>query len=217
MTNLPMRNEDDYIIDAAKGDVGFGRILTFVKGEYFLDKEEVPLESEFKVHTREWVQVWINFDTRPIIQKIYRVARGQKAPERESLGDLDKSKWQLGFNSQLKDPWVLQYLVPFESLETGEIVAFRASSFGGRRAIAELASLCAFKSKRGEPSLPTIKLDKSSFTSKNYGKVQQPAFTIIGFDNDSGARHEINVDKLGNGSGGSDGAAAPIDEDLIPF
>jgi hypothetical protein len=216
MSNLPMRNEDDYIIEAAKSDVGFGRILTFVKGDYFLDKEEVPLESEFKVHTREWVQVWINFDVRPIVQKIYRVARGQKAPDRETLGDLDKSKWQPGFNNQPKDPWVLQYLVPFESCETGEIVAFRTPSFGGRRAIAELASLCAFKSKRGEPSLPIIKIEKSSFTSKNYGKIQQPQFTIIGFENDSGEHHEIDVDKLGN-SGGSDGddGAPPVDE--VPF
>jgi hypothetical protein len=217
MSNVPMRNEDDYLIDAAKGDIGFGRILTFVKGDYFLDKEEMPLGSEFKVHTREWVQVWINFEARPIVSKIYRVARGQKAPDRETLGDLDRSKWAMGFNNQPKDPWVRQYLVPFESLETGEIVAFRASSFGGRRAVAELVSLCAFKSKRGEPSLPTVKLEKSSFQSKNYGKIQQPQFTIMGFENDRGEHHEINVDKLGNDSGGSDGGAAPFDEDSIPF
>jgi len=216
MSNLPTRNEDDYIIEVAKSDVGFGRILTFVKGDYFIDKEEVPLGSEFKVHTREWVQVWINFDIRPIVQKIYRVARGQKAPDRETLGDLDKSKWQPGFNNQPKDPWVLQYLVPFESLETGEIVAFRTPSFGGRRAVAELASLCAYKSKRGERSLPTIKLDKSSFQSKNYGKIQQPQFTIIGFEDDRGVRHEIDVDKMGN-LGGSDGAAQPDADDEVPF
>jgi hypothetical protein len=211
-----MKNENDYIIEAAKSDVGFGRILTFVKGDYFLDKEEIPLGSEFKVHTKEWVQVWINFDTRPITQKIYRVARGQKAPDRETLGNLDRSKWLDGFNNQPKDPWVLQYLIPFESLETGEIVAFRTSSWGGRRAVAELATLCAFKSKRGEPSLPTVKLDKSSFQSKSYGKIQQPQFTIIGFDNDVGERHEINMDPGGNGSAGSAGAAAQVDDE-VPF
>jgi hypothetical protein len=197
MTNLPMiHREDDYIIRAANKSAGFGRILTYVKGEYFIDKVLVSLGTKYKVYTREWVHVWINFDERPVQQKIYRIAQGQVPPERDTLGSLDRSKWGLGFNGQPKDPWVLQYIIPFEAVD-GEVIAFRASSSGGMRAVADLCKLCAFRSKRGEPSIPTIVLASTTFPSTKFGNVKKPQFDIVGWDEDSGARYEINEESLG--------------------
>jgi hypothetical protein len=214
MTNLPMRREDDYIIEAAKMSVGFGRILTFNKGEYFLDKVEVSLGTKFRAHTREWVKVWINFQERPIVQKIYRIALGQEPPDRKTLGYLDRSEWEPGFDGNPKDPWALQFIVPFESLETGEIVAFRTPSKGGQRAVSELCSMCAFRSKRGELSVPIIALATTSFPTKNFGKVHKPQFDIAGWDEDAGVHHEMMPEQLGGAAAAL--ARDPIDDE-IPY
>jgi hypothetical protein len=212
MTNLPMiHREDDYIIRAANKSAGFGRIMTYVKGEYFIEKVVVPLGSKYKVYTREWVHVWINFDERPVQQKIYRIAQGQQPPERDTLGSLDKSLWSQGFNGQPKDPWVLQYIIPFEAAD-GEVIAFRTSSSGGMRAVADLCKVCAFRSKRGEPSIPTIALATTTFPTTKFGKVAKPQFDIVGWDQDSGARYEINEESLGEGG---EENPSPIDD--IPF
>jgi hypothetical protein len=213
MSNLPMIPEEDHIINAAREDAGFGRILSFAKGEFFLDKQVVQLGSEFRVHWRGWVKVWINFDVTPIRQMIYRVAYGEVPPNRQALGDLDQTKWKLGLNNQPKDPFVKQYLIPFESLETGEIIAFRTSSWGGRRAVSALCLLCAHKAKMHEPSVPVVRLQTSSFQTTKYGKIQQPEFVVAGWESDTGERPEVNVEP-----GGDEGSSSHKDfEDEVPF
>jgi hypothetical protein len=213
INNLPITyTEEDHIINAARDDAGFGRILTYAKGEYFIDKKEVPLGTEFRVYTKSWVQVWINFHTRD--QRIYQVAKGQKAPDREALGDVDQKEWPMDDDGKRKDPWVKQYLVQFESVDTGEMCAFRTSSKGGRRTVSELCRLCAFRSKRGDPSVPIIKLATSSFPTTSYGKIAKPQFDIIGWDKDGEEYHEIDPETINKP--GTDGASAPFDDE-IPF
>jgi len=209
MSNLPIvHTDDDYIIDACREDAGFGRILTYVKGEYFLEKKEITLGTQFKVYTKSLVHVWINFGP-PVEQRIYQIAKGQKAPDRETLGDLDKSEWEIGLNDEPKDPWVKQFLLPFEFINTGDRVTFRTSSGGGKRAVAELCSLCAFRSKRGDPSIPVIKIESTTFPGKKgVGRVHKPQFDIVRWDEDDGEWHELEVE--------SKGAQVPID-DNVPF
>jgi hypothetical protein len=211
--NLPITyTEEDHIINAAKDDAGFGRILSYAKGEYSLDKVFVPLGTEYRFYAKSWVQVWINFGP-PVEQRIYQVTKGQKAPDRNTLGDLDQSKWPTGLDGRIKDPWVKQFLIQFENVETGELCAFRTSSSGGRRAVAELCQLCAFRSKRGEPSVPIIKLASTSFQTKNYGKIAKPQFDIVEWEKEGDEHHEIDPETINKP--GTDGAGAPFDE--IPF
>jgi hypothetical protein len=213
--NLPITyTEEDHIINAAKDDAGFGRILSYAKGEYSLDKVFVPLGTEYRFYAKSWVQVWINFGP-PVEQRIYQVVKGQKAPDRNSLGDLDQSKWPMGLDGRVKDPWVKQFLVQFENVETGELCAFRTSSAGGRRAVAELCQLCAFRSKRGDPSVAIIKLASTSFPTKNFGKVAKPQFDIVGWDKEGDEYHEIDPETISKPDAG--GAAVPFEEDSIPF
>src|SRR3974390_681178 len=198
VSNLPtIHSEDDYINEEAGEDVGFGRILSFAKGEYTIDKTPVKEGSEFRVHYRGWIKVWINFTTAPPTQRLCRIGGGEKPPERNTLGDTDQSLWE-EFNGKPKDPWVLQFLMPFENTETGETVAFRTSSFGGRRAPAGLAPAGATRARHGEPSLPTVALAVTSFSTKSFGKIQKPHFVIRGWEDVGGpeGRDEI-VEKIG--------------------
>ena len=113
-TNLPAKKEVDLIAAAAQEDAGFEKLLKFKKGVYESDGSEVPLESEFIAHCVGWTKCWIKFiDSKVVDRKMYRVADGRRAPDREELDDTDPSKWGKGPDGKPSDPWVYQYLLPF--------------------------------------------------------------------------------------------------------
>ena len=76
-----------------------------------------------------------------------------------------------------------QYLLPLENPSSGEVVIFVTSSFGGRRAVADL---CATYAKRAAKSpdcgQPLIKLAVTDMPTKKFGKVPRPLFEIAGWD-----------------------------------
>jgi hypothetical protein len=159
-------------------------MLKFKKGEYFCDGEEVPLGTQYIAHCIGWTKTWVHFEDQKVVErKIYRVARGEKAPERDRLPDNDESKWPIGINRQPADPWVYQYLLPMEDQQSGEVRIFVGSSFGGRRAVADLCSAYARHSTKNKGSgQPIISLQMLMMPTKNFGDVPRPHFEIVGWD-----------------------------------
>jgi hypothetical protein len=178
--------EADNILGAAQEDAR-ERILKFRKGDFLIGEEGVPLGTEFLAHTAAWTKCWIKFsDGRVSDRKLYRVARGERAPERDELGDLDQGRWEAGPDGKLSDPWVLQYLVPFENLENGDVVVFATPSIGGKQAIADLCMAYSRRVKKGHRGQPIVKLSKADMPTKLYGKVPRPSFQIVGWDEAAG-------------------------------
>lgn len=176
--------EVENIHTAAQEDAGFEKILKFKKGEYLIGEELIPLGAQYLAHARAWTKCWIKFRDGEIAErKPYRVALGEKPPEREDLDNLDKTLWPEGLDGKPADPWVFQYLLPLEDLSTGEVVIFVASSFGGRRAIADL---CAAYAKRAAKATicgqPIVKLAKAEMPTKKFGKVPRPLFEVVRWD-----------------------------------
>jgi hypothetical protein len=176
--------EIENILGAAQEDAGFEKLLKFRKGQYFIGEELVPLGTEYIAHAKAWVKCWIKFvDGKVVERKVYRVALGERPPEREDLGDLEKDNWPEGIDGNPADPWALQYIVPFENIASGDVVVFVTPSKGGRRAVADL---CAAYAKRTTKSAsfgqPIVKLDVTDMPSKKYAKVPRPQFTVIGWD-----------------------------------
>lgn len=173
----------------------FQKMIKFKKeGEtsvYISDGEVLEIGTQMIAHALAWTKTWVKFKDKEVVErKIYRIARGEKCPERDELDENDPSKWPLGLNNKPSDPWVLQYLVPLESMD-GEVRIFVASSFGGRRAVSELCS--AYGRRRvKDPSCgqPIIRLDKGLMPTRNFGDVARPQFTIVGWD-DQGIRGEV--------------------------
>jgi hypothetical protein len=191
---LTTRNtEIENIHAAAREDAGFEKILKFKKGEYFISEELIPLGTEYLAHTTAWTKCWINFgdgDAAPI-RKLYRVAWGEKPPERDELGDLDQSKWP-ELDGEPTDPWKFQYMLPFENLSSGEVVIFVTPSFGGRRAIAELCSAYTKHVKKvPHCGQPIIKLAKTVMPTKKFGPVPRPLFEVVGWDEEKAGDIEI--------------------------
>ena len=143
--------EIDNILGAAQEDAGFAKLLKFKKGGYFIGEELVPLATEYIAHAIGWTKCWIKFvDDEVAERKVYRVALGERPPERENLDDLDQDNWPDGIDGKPADPWSLQYLLPLEKLSDGEVVIFTTSSFGGRRAVAELCAAYASAQQKAQ-------------------------------------------------------------------
>ena len=169
---------------AAREDAGFEKILKFKKGDYLIGDDEIALGTEYLAHAQAWAKCWIKFlDGEVVERKMYRVALGEKPPDREELDDHDKGNWPEGLDGKPADPWVHQYLLPLESPSSGEVVIFVTSSFGGRRAVADL---CATYAKRAAKSpncgQPLIKLAVTDMPTKKFGKVPRPLFEIADWD-----------------------------------
>ena len=98
--------EAENILGAAREDAGFEKLLKFKKGEYLIGEELVPLGTEYVAHAVGWTKCWIKFvDGEVVERKTYRVAYGERPPEREDLDDLDRDKWPEGLDGNPADPW----------------------------------------------------------------------------------------------------------------
>jgi hypothetical protein len=175
--------EIENIQNEARQDAGFQSMLKFKKGRYFCEGEEVSMDAEYLAHCRAWAKTWVHFEDNKVVErKIYRVANGEHAPERDQLPDNDESAWPIGLNDKPQDPWVLQYLLPLENPETGDVHIFVAQSFGGRRAVGELCTKWAKRAARSGSGQPLVKLAVAQMPTKKWGDVPRPDFVIIGWD-----------------------------------
>ena len=186
-SNLPAKDEIQNILDEAQKDVGFQKLLKFVKGHYICNKDEVPRSTKYLAHARGWAKTWVKFvDKKVVDRKTYRIFRGERVPDRDELGDQDQSRWEIGINRMPADPWVLQYLLPMENVETDEVQIFVTSSRGGQIAVGTLCTEFAKRAKQqNKDSQPFVILQTQLMSTKNFGDVIRPHFEVIGWDDPS--------------------------------
>lgn len=210
--------EVENIENEARSDAGFDPFLTFKKGDYFISDDGVALGTEFIAHAIGWTKVWRKYDGEQVVERrVYRVAKGERPPEREDLDDWPGTEnWPVGDDGKAYDPWALQYLVPFENPETGEVVVFTTRSIGGRRAVADLCKAWTTRTKKiTNCGQPKIKLAVTDFPSKRYGKVKRPLFTVIGWDDRD--QTDAAVEVLPPDDGEEFGSSGGAMDDEIPF
>ena len=207
-TNLPTTQEEetDNLLAATQG-YGSEKLLKFRKGKFFVMQEEVPLGTEYVAHASEMTYCWIKFsaDGQVVERRHGRAADGYEPPKREELDDWnDKSKWRV-IDGVPRDPWAFQHLLPLEHLETGALSIFTTGSVGGEIGVKELVYQWAKRAKKGQRSLPIIKLASIDMMSKKYGAVPRPHFPVVGWD-----------DVVPSAGGGKMSTANQLD-DAIPF
>src|SRR5262249_10443545 len=78
------------------------------------------------------------------------------------------------------DPWVFQYLLPLEDVKSGDVVIFCTPSFGGRRAVADLCSTYAKRTKKTGCGQPIIKLATAEMTTKTFRKLRRAEVEMNG-------------------------------------
>ena len=217
-TQLTLGDEDENILDAAKQEARFDRLMKFREGAYFIQDDVIPLATEYLAHAAAWTKVWIKFiDGKRVGYKPYRVALKEQPPPREELDDLDESSWPKR-DGKPNDPWVFQYLLPLENLETGEVVIFTTSTVGGRIGVSELAGAYAHqkiaKRKADQPSgQPIIRLSWKEMPTKYGTKRPRPHFEIVGWDETEASRAGIPEETLTENTSANDDDM----DDEIPF
>jgi hypothetical protein len=158
-----------------------GKEGKFVKS---LDDAEIPEGSEYVV-VYDQIQVgWVKFNGKGAQpeRKQGPVFEGFNPPKRDTLGDDDKSAWEIGLNGKPQDPWQFQILLPLLSTADDELFVFQTSSITGRRACDAVIRMCGRMQVKEPDEYPVIKLRISGFEHKDelVGWIKTPAFDRIG-------------------------------------
>lgn len=194
---LPANPEAQNIQRAAQEDAGLGKMLKFKKGEYVCDGEVIALGSQYTAHAIGWTKCWIKFKNQQVEErKVYRMSTLDRVPMREDLDERDESKWEEGIDGRPADPWVLQFLLPMEDA-TGEINIFVTSSFGGKRAVADLCAAWGRKAAKEQGcGQPIVLIETVKMPTKKFGDVPRPYFNIIGWDGAAAPVRDVKTETL---------------------
>ena len=192
-------SEAQAIAKAADQDVGFQKMLKFKKGDYWCDNEEVPKGTTYIAHAVGWTKTWVHFESGMVVERrIYPMKDNPVVPERDELPNNDQSTWPPGIDDRPADPWVLQYLLPMENPNTGDIHVFVSGSYGGKRAIGDLCANWARRNiKNPDCGQPIVKLQKAMMPTKKFGDVPRPYFEVVGWDDArTEMRREVDIEKV---------------------
>ena len=121
---------------------------------------------------------------------------GRALPDREALGDLDETLWELGPDNKPRDPWQSTRFVYLLDPISVEMLTFSTSSGGGRSAVIDLADQITRMRKLGHPTaLPIVELGAAPMQTK-YGRKSKPVFKIVKWYGGDNAPKEIALPSL---------------------
>jgi hypothetical protein len=182
MSNNPEvdREIDAYEAYVNEGGANFGKLLKFIKGQYFIGEEEVEIGTEYAALMFEERRGWVKFENgKPVDYRIGLVREGFVMPTRSSLGDNDPAYWPTNKRGEPQDFWVKQSYLPILDIESGEVLCFVSGSVGGESALRELMD--RYRSKALTSEVPIISLQSDSYPHDIYGRVFIPIFKIEGW------------------------------------
>jgi hypothetical protein len=190
MTNLPTAVTNSPV-SAYLAAHGVGMTGTFFKfdgkeGKFVRsqDDTEIPEGSEYVVIYDQIQAGWVKFAGKGAapVRKQGAIFNGFVPPDREPLGDNDKSQWEIGLNGKPQDPWQFQILLPLLSTAEDELFVFQTNSITGRRACDAIIRMCARMYSKEPDFYPVVKLRISGFEHKDprVGWIKTPAFDRVG-------------------------------------
>jgi hypothetical protein len=181
-TNLSITRGNPWLEAAAEADNDTGKLLKFVKGKWETGDDAVPEGTEFVAHIDQLVRDWIKFDDGKVVDRIIgKIADGFIPPQRKDLSDNDPADWrEKDADGRPRDPWVAQWFLPLIGVESGDVVTFVTGSKGGIAAVADLCRIYGHGKRNG--LLPIVALKTSSYKHKQYGRIETPGLSIVGWD-----------------------------------
>jgi hypothetical protein len=177
-----------YIDDVAPSSIA-GQMIKFSKEGKFIvteTEEEISPDRDFVALCDETLVGWIKFsedDSTPPDRIMGLLYRGFIPPLRDTLGDLDQTKWPEGLSGQPEDPWRHQMCLVLQDPVSLALFTFVTSSITGRRAVGNL--LRHFdRMRRNDPDSghPIVRCKPSGYESKKKGVgwVNTPSFAVVG-------------------------------------
>lgn len=179
-----------FLAVASEAEAGFGKLLKFTKGHYYLGDDEVPSGHEFVAQMPSVAHGWVKFiDGKLVEQRIGKVADGFMLARREELGDTDETQWEKDSTGKPRDPWGKQWYVPLVALETGEMVVFCTGSRGGSQTVSKL---CAIYGRQARNGLPIIRLNISSYKHREFGRIEIPDLAVVSWEK----QHDVSAPSI---------------------
>jgi hypothetical protein len=157
-----------------------GTLLKFSDGTWLSGKENIEINRGTRLLAVDCAKAWCKWrDGKPE----YRVQQpGAAFPEREELGDDDKSIWEAGINGEPRDPWSLNRMVYLIDPRSQGAYTFVTSSWGGRGAVIDLADAVRRKRFSSPSAIPLVELQSAPHVTK-YGRKTKPLFKLIEWRN----------------------------------
>jgi hypothetical protein len=176
---------DRYLDEIAPANI-VGRLVKFSKDGAFTtvdDDKPISDEAEFVVLADQTCIGWVRFNNdAPPDREMGLLYDNFVMPSRESLGDLDPAKWDLGLDNAPQDPWQHFIYLVLQNTATAELFTFTTSSKTGRRAVGNLLRHFDRMKKSHPDELPRVKLSAGGFEHKDsrIGWVATPLFIVVG-------------------------------------
>jgi hypothetical protein len=181
MTNdmTPYDAHNDGWEDAAKdaaSTVIRGSILKFADWRWTHGQDGMQLDDGTRLLAVGTAAAWVKWQGGKPVE--YRLRRpGEDLPEREELGDNVAANWELGPDSQPRDPWQSTRFVYLLG-ENAEAYTFSTSSWGGRNAAIELADQIQRMRFARPGAVPVVELHAAPMQTK-FGKKSKPIFKVV--------------------------------------
>lgn len=174
--------------DAAKESGGRtirGRILRFADWRWTCGKEQAPVPPGTRLIALETVAAWVRWENnRPVEQRVR--PPGGRLQDREELGFDDERLWEFGPGGTPTDPWRDTRYVYLVSPSDAAAFTFSTSSFGGRRAVADLGDQIARMRTVHADATPLVELSAAEMPTQ-YGRKSKPVFKIVAWRTAAGA------------------------------
>jgi hypothetical protein len=167
-----------------------GTEIKFSKGGEFVHKnneaEKIGEDRRFIVLADQTIAGWIKFNGHGVVpdkQMGLYYSDDYRIPERQELGDLDQSRWELGPNGiDKQDPWGKQWMVVLQDEATSELSTFVTNTKTGHTAVSNLLRHYDRLILRKPNHYPVVKLVAGGFQHKDsrIGWVPTPVFCAVG-------------------------------------
>jgi hypothetical protein len=177
-----------------------GRMIKFSKeGKFVTADDDAPIaeDAEFIALANQTMVGWIRFnEDEPPTRVMGLLYDGFEMPARETLGDLETAKWDVGLDGRPADPWSHQNYLVLQHADTAELYTFVTASKTGRRAVGNLLHHYNRMLRTHPGELPVVRLRTGSFEHRDerVGRVKTPVFQVIGrAPQDSVAKPDTSV------------------------
>jgi hypothetical protein len=145
--------------------------------------DELGGEVEYTILCDQTLSGWIKFngEGNPPDRVMGLPYDGWRKPERETLGDNDRSNWDTGLDGTPADPWQEHLYLVLQSNETKELLTFVASAKTHKTAVGNLLRHYNRMLKTHPDEYPIVRLKCGGFDKgAPVGWVNTPVLTVVG-------------------------------------
>lgn len=207
----------------------FGKILKYVKGQWWQGENEVARGTEFVALVPEAMRGDVRFqDGKPVEQRLGYIRDRFRFAPRAELGFTDEGQWERDKKGHAIDPWSQQHFLPLIHCETEELYCYIFRSEGAKQAFRDLSR--NYAPHRKTTMLPVISLQSDRYRHADYGLIDIPILRIerwedsgISLENSEMPSHRSRDSNVIEGTNTVDqvkgAAVAPKADinDVIPF